>query len=372
MRLFRVAARAGLAALLLYTAALEIFKPARSTAGEPAAARGSSALIIKTVIITLLAVTVVLMLGGILIGASGLYNIAADQPHFEPVAWLLKTAMSQSVRFHTIQQRIPNLRDPSLVRQGLSLSRKNCQPCHGAPGIPNDASGRGINPKPPFLADLGNRWTDLQLFWIVSHGLKMSGMPGFDERLSERDRWATVAFLRRAVLLSPDDYARLVRALDSGMDDPLVPWVMDSDLGFQQLATYGNATRGRMLVSTYGCAACHTIAGAASGKVGPPLSDFADRQYIAGLLVNAPVNLVAWIRSPHRFKQTTAMPDVNVTPADAVDLAAYLYAQASTQRLRIVKQAAGRGSMVLLSNSPSLSPAPRHLLDTASAEIPNR
>lgn len=357
MKFSRIAARVGFGALLLYAAAVEIFSP-RPPAREEKEARASTTLIVRTVIVTLLAATAVLTLGAILFVASGVYNIAADQPHFQPVEWLLKTFSSQSIRFHTRQERIPNLRDPSLVKQGLSLSRKNCQPCHGAPGVPNDASGRGINPKPPFLANIGDRWTDLQLFWIISHGLKMSGMPGFDERLSEQDRWAAVAFLRRVVLLSPDDYARLVRALDSGIDDPLVPWVMDSDLGFQQLQAFGNAARGRMLAATYGCGTCHTIAGVGAGNVGPQLTDFAGRQYIAGLLVNAPVNLVAWIRSPHRFKKTTAMPDLNVTPADAVDMACYLYGDASTQRLRVLRNAAGQRSIVLLSNPPQRYPDP--------------
>jgi mono/diheme cytochrome c family protein len=299
--------------------------------------------VIATVVIGIILQT----LGAVILATSGIYNIAADQPHFEPVAWFLKTASAQSVRFHSRPERVPNLSDASLVKQGFVLCRKNCQPCHGAPGVANDLAGRGINPKPPPLADLGNDWDDLQLFWTVSHGLKMSGMPAFDQRLSDRDRWATVAFLRRVVLLSPADYARLAATMDGNVSDAAIPWVIDTDLGFQELQRHGNPARGRTLLSSYGCGRCHEIAGIASGRVGPPLSRFAERQHVAGLLVNTPVNLVAWIRDPKRIKAITAMPNLNVTKDDAADLAAYLYTRGSPKRLDAFKRAAGKRAVSL-------------------------
>jgi hypothetical protein len=48
--------------------------------------------------------------------------------------------------------------------------------------------------------------SDAQLHWIVSDGLKMSGMPSFASRLSAGDRCAIVAFLRRLQRLSPSEY----------------------------------------------------------------------------------------------------------------------------------------------------------------------
>jgi cytochrome c2 len=180
------------------------------------------------------------------------------------------------------------------------------------------------------------------LFWIVSHGLKMSGMPGFDERLNERDRWATVAFVRRVVLLTPTEYQRLARATDAGTDDPGVPWVASGDLGFQQMQSHGNAARGKDLLSFYGCNSCHTIPGVGSGAVGPPLADFAERQYVAGLLVNTPRNLETWIRNPKAIKPITAMPNLNVAATDTVDIAAYLYTQGSHDRVKVLKEAAGQ------------------------------
>lgn len=91
--------------------------------------------------------------------------------------------------------------------------------------------------------------------------------------------------------------------------------------------TGGDAMRGRALLRTYGCQTCHTIPGVdgANGLVGPPLAGIADRAYIAGVLPNAPDNMLRWIRDPRAVDSLTAMPNVGVTPNDARHIAAYLY-----------------------------------------------
>jgi cytochrome c1 len=66
------------------------------------------------------------------------------------------------------------------------------------------------------------------------------------------------------------------------------------------------------------------VAGA-DGLVGPPLAGIASRAYIAGVLPNAPDNMLRWIRDPKSVDPLTAMPNTGVTPSDARHIAAYLY-----------------------------------------------
>lgn len=89
----------------------------------------------------------------------------------------------------------------------------------------------------------------------------------------------------------------------------------------------GDARRGPALIQQYGCAGCHTVPGVdnAHGNVGPPLSRFADRTYIAGVLRNTPDNLIKWLRKPQSVVPGNAMPDMAVTEQDARDIGAYLY-----------------------------------------------
>ena len=91
--------------------------------------------------------------------------------------------------------------------------------------------------------------------------------------------------------------------------------------------TGGDPSRGPDLLRKYGCQSCHTIPGVvgANGLVGPPLAGIASRSYIAGVLPNAPDNMLRWIRDPKEVDAKTAMPNTGVTPSDARHIAAYLY-----------------------------------------------
>ena len=67
-----------------------------------------------------------------------------------------------------------------------------------------------------------------------------------------------------------------------------------------------------------------TLRTVALTTVGWPLDDLAARSLIAGKLANTPENMVRWLRHPQQVDALTAMPDLEVTEADARDMAAYL------------------------------------------------
>jgi mono/diheme cytochrome c family protein len=337
MKIFRMLSRVGLGAIFLLTAITELVPPPASPA--PSTERPHTRpLVIRTALITLLAAGLLFVLGSLLFIESGWYNLAADTPHFAPVRWTLMTMRDRAVRFHSRGVVVPDLGDPSLAAHGFALYRKNCQPCHGAPGEAGEQMGRGINPKPPRLSGTIHRWTDSQLYWIVSRGLKMSGMPAFAPRLSNTDCWNIVAFLRRLVWFAPSDYRRLAAEVDKGIKP--ADWPPRDDVGFGKLDR-ANLRRGRDLVRSYGCVTCHEIAGFRPAYVGPPLVGLAERQYLAGMLVNVPSNAVDWITNPKQFKPATAMPHLGVPLADAFDIAAYLYSSGDPKRIEALRRPGG-------------------------------
>lgn len=91
--------------------------------------------------------------------------------------------------------------------------------------------------------------------------------------------------------------------------------------------TGGEPHNAPRLMTRHGCAGCHDIPGVpgASGTVGPPLRDIADRAYLGGVLRNTPENLVRWIRHSRDADPRTAMPNTDAPEQDARDIAAYLY-----------------------------------------------
>lgn len=95
----------------------------------------------------------------------------------------------------------------------------------------------------------------------------------------------------------------------------------------QQRIAGANPEKGRTDIQTFGCGACHTIPGvrAANGLVGPPLTHWSQRTYIAGEVANTPDFLVRWIEVPQAIEPGTAMPNLGVPEGSAKDIAAYLY-----------------------------------------------
>jgi cytochrome c len=89
----------------------------------------------------------------------------------------------------------------------------------------------------------------------------------------------------------------------------------------------GDPERGKEQIVAYGCGSCHVIPGVpgAHGLVGPPLTQFANRAYIAGEVPNTGDFLVQWISVPQSIEPGTVMPNLGVSNAQARDIAAYLY-----------------------------------------------
>lgn len=87
----------------------------------------------------------------------------------------------------------------------------------------------------------------------------------------------------------------------------------------------GDPERGEILISAYGCTSCHSISHQGTkGLVGPPLDRMASRSYIAGRFANHQIWMTLWLQHPQKLKPGTAMPDLNVSERDALDMSAHL------------------------------------------------
>jgi cytochrome c1 len=95
-----------------------------------------------------------------------------------------------------------------------------------------------------------------------------------------------------------------------------------------------SASRGLVAIERAGCGACHTIPGLAwpRGRTGPSLEGFAGQGLIAGRLPNRPDTLAAYVRNAPATLPGTSMPAMPLTPDEARDVAAYLYASGEATR----------------------------------------
>jgi cytochrome c oxidase cbb3-type subunit III len=152
--------------------------------------------------------------------------------------------------------------DPSAVKEGASLFRANCSPCHGL-----SAKGGGRGP------DLtSGRWThgssDADIFRTISQGVPGTEMSA--NAFEDSEIWAIVAYLRS---LAPAKYREVS----------------------------GDAGKGEKLFSTEGCASCHMVQGH-GGVLGPDLTRVARSRssaYIIESVRNPDKELSDGMRDPN-------------------------------------------------------------------------
>ena len=182
---------------------------------------------IKTIVATIVVFVVLCVAGGIAFIYSGLYPVAATVPHNPVVAWVLDTAMEHSVqRYAEEVAPPPSLDDPRVIEAGAGHYHENCQICHGGPGVERSELSKGLLPPPPDLGKAADEWTPAELFWIVKHGIKMTGMPAWGPTHSDDALWAVVAFIRKLDQLSPEQFKTMGAAADDkkgGAEQPPGP-----------------------------------------------------------------------------------------------------------------------------------------------------
>lgn len=168
-------------------------------------------LIVRTIVLTLLAVGVTAGAAGLTILRGGWYEVAATKQHFPIVHAVLEKGMHYSVRHHAREIEAPPLGAPEQVLRGAAVYQEHCLQCHGAPGLAQAPFGMSMQPVPGPLMDATTRWKARELYWITRHGIKMSGMPAWEYHLSEGELWAVVAFVSQMPAMSPAQY-RAMRA----------------------------------------------------------------------------------------------------------------------------------------------------------------
>ena len=174
----------------------------------------------KNVVSALIVFILIVVLGALLYIYVGAYNVAASEPHSGGVTWLLTTAQVQSIRAHADPLTEPLPTDSAAVWTGFEHFDAMCTTCHGAPGIEPSEIGEGLNPSPPELdEEVVSFFSDAQLFWIVKHGIKMTGMPAYGETHSDEEIRAITAFMKRLPDLSAGEYREMQRALDRSSTD---------------------------------------------------------------------------------------------------------------------------------------------------------
>ena len=165
---------------------------------------------------TLRAVVVLIVVAGA-IGGLAAYSIVRRglSAHDDPsrVEELLARAMRRWATPSAMRNR-PNPVQPTqqVIEKALEHYADHCATCHANDGSGDTAIGRGLYPKAPDMrAGNTQSLTDGELFSIIEHGIRLTGMPAWGNGTpeGERDSWGLVHFIRRLPKLTPEDIERM-------------------------------------------------------------------------------------------------------------------------------------------------------------------
>jgi len=172
----------------------------------------------KIAIKTFAALVLLSMATSLAFAFSGFYDVGADHPESAFSRWLLTTTRDHSIDRQAAGITVPPLTDPKLVDEGFEHYHEMCTGCHLAPGMDSSEIHAGLDPQPPVLAELVPHRSPARLFWVIKHGVKMTGMPAWGSTHDDQMIWAMVAFLERLPTLSPAEYHAMEQRLKGDPD----------------------------------------------------------------------------------------------------------------------------------------------------------
>jgi thiosulfate dehydrogenase len=104
--------------------------------------------------------------------------------------------------------------DEKNLLEAAKVYTSNCAVCHGLPDAAKTAIAEGMAPKPPQLFK-GMGVTDdetWESYWKVENGIRMTGMPGFKDHLTETEIWQVAVLVKNADKITPAVKAELTGA----------------------------------------------------------------------------------------------------------------------------------------------------------------
>lgn len=160
---------------------------------------------------------VVLIVGTLVVGGLVAYSVVSRglSAHDEPsrVEELLARGMRRWATPESVRSRVnPVQATADVLADASAHFADHCATCHANDGSGDTPMGRAMYPRTPDMrAAATQSLTDGELFSIIEHGIRLTGMPGWGNGTpeSERESWGLVHFIRRLPRLTPDEIERM-------------------------------------------------------------------------------------------------------------------------------------------------------------------
>ena len=158
-------------------------------------------------------------------GAIGYVRVTGLDSRAEPGP--IETRVARLIRVVAIPAEVASRRNPvaltpDVLEEGIAHFADHCANCHAADGSGNTELGRGLYPKAPDMrAPATQRLTDGELFYIIEHGIRFTGMPGWSTGTTagEESSWHLVHIIRHLPQLTGGDVDRIKALMPRSPED---------------------------------------------------------------------------------------------------------------------------------------------------------
>jgi thiosulfate dehydrogenase len=149
------------------------------------------------------AAIVIVVLAGFLWLRLGFMDARADAPENALERAVAMPALDASVRRHASQLQNPVAPTDDNLVAGMKIYQNHCAGCHGDIHQPHAAFGNSLYPQAPQFLEDAPDMPEYQNFYIIQHGIRLSGMPASRNSLKEEEIWQLTTFLSHMDKLPP-------------------------------------------------------------------------------------------------------------------------------------------------------------------------
>lgn len=137
-------------------------------------------------------------MGGVLgVARSGLVPVQADAAPSALEKRFFAMAVKASVHRRAAAEWTVAAFDEEDVQSGEAIYKAMCAQCHGQLNGKPSALGASFYPPAPALPGHSTNYDEAEVFWIVKHGIRNTGMPAWSHLLSDEDIRNVAAFVKQ-------------------------------------------------------------------------------------------------------------------------------------------------------------------------------
>lgn len=109
----------------------------------------------------------------------------------------------------SVDRRAPEIKNPlqatdDNLAEGMKIYQMNCASCHGDIRQPKGIFAEALYPRAPQFVQDAPDMPENQNFYIIEHGVRLSGMPAWKQILNDQQVWQVTTFLSHMDKLPPD------------------------------------------------------------------------------------------------------------------------------------------------------------------------